>query len=155
MFKDMRETMPTNEGNLKGYLERAMNKSRSLGLRSMMNSLEVITVGSYKCSIAPSIEDIKRANKDVFTLPANIENLLKKHYEGKSFSFFICKLTKNGEQHPLGYVHNLLRKDTLFVPTRHDHGDKKGAVFDHYIYSADTTDRTVSGNSVGDIFERT
>lgn len=87
----------------------------------MGSFLPVQSVGSYKCSVAKNLNDLLRIDPSVFQVEDNIRDLLKEHYP-HGFGFLICKLTKSGEQHPLAYITDI-QNETLFVPTRHDHGD--------------------------------
>merc|ERR1711879_709108 len=95
--------------------------------------LEVQACGSYLCSIAAGLHDLRRIDPSVFEVSADIDKLLEKHY-GEDFGFVICKLTDAGKQHPLGYFTEL--RSDFFVPTRHDHGDgEEDPEWDHKIYS--------------------
>jgi len=102
--------------------------------------LEVVKVGSYECSVAENLADIRRIDEAVFKLSANVDKLLAKYYP-EGFGFVICKLTAGGKQHPIGFVHNLMKDGALFVPTRHQHGEEDEeptAHWDHNIYSLNT-----------------
>ena len=91
------------------------------GLKSAVSApaLPVFNVGSYDVSIAETLEDVVRIDESVFTVAPNIQELLREHYE-TGWGFLICKFRESSKKHPLGYVHSL--RDTLFVPTRHEHG---------------------------------
>eukprot|EP01080_Neovahlkampfia_damariscottae_P011717 gene11717-5056_t len=90
--------------------------------------LEVKQVGGYKCSIAENIDDILKINPDVFTLPEDIHELLSKHYS-KGFAFVCCLFDSNIlKTHPIGFVHSVIGKNQLFVPTRHEHGSELSVI---------------------------
>jgi len=104
------------------------------------NSLEVIQVGSYNVSVAKNLSEIKLINTDVFKLADNTYDLLKTHYQ-TGFGFIICAFdpSRNIKPHPIGYVHSV-NENSLFVPTRHKHGEKEENIahWDHLIYSTNT-----------------
>lgn len=86
------------------------------------NMLEVFNVGSYKVSIAHSIEDIKRINTNEFSLLPGCESMLFENYSNPIYGFIICKLNiGNQNYHPFGYSHNLPRNKKVFIPTKHYH----------------------------------
>jgi len=48
---------------------------------------------------------------------------------------------ESARQHPIGYVHDVVKVGKLFVPTRHHHGngsEERKAMWDHKIYSLNT-----------------
>jgi len=101
--------------------------------------LEVKAVGCYNVSVARNLEDLRRIDPSVFKVSPNIDQVLSEHYP-INFAFVICCFdpSKNIAPHPLGYSHDLLGT-SLFVPTRHEHGDKSElAHFDHNIFSLNT-----------------
>lgn len=143
--------------------EKASNKSSKGDSSSECDEeeLEVHEVGAYNVSMAYSLKDLKRAKKDVFKLSPHLGELLKDKYSG-NWGFVLCIFdpTKEVEAHPIGYVHDLLDPNHLFVPTRHEHGVGDGSnneesdetsdetsdedaeplySFDHEIYSLNTT----------------
>ena len=115
--------IPRTRGGTKGFL------SFGMGTDSF---LEVLEVGSFSVSIAYSLADIARANPDVFTLSPEAAATLEANY-ASGFAFVICALRESGKIHPLGYISTF--RDTLFVPTRHEHGsDEDLPEWDHTIY---------------------
>ncbi len=82
-------------------------------------TLPVERVGSYNCTIVPSIEDISRVHQ-LFKLPPNIGELLAKHYA--NFSFLVCLFDRRASGHPIAYVSASMADGSLFVPTMHEHG---------------------------------
>merc|ERR1719336_692721 len=76
--------------------------------------LEVQSCGSYLCSIAAGLNDLRRIDPSVFEVSADIDKLLEEHY-AEDFGFVICKLTDAGQQHPLGYLTDL--RNDFFIPT--------------------------------------
>ena len=87
--------------------------------------LEVVTVGGYRCSIAPGLADIKRSL--AIEVPANIEEVLRDHY-AEGYCFLICQFGGGGDattaikMHPIAYSHDVRPGSGLFLPTRHAHG---------------------------------
>lgn len=83
--------------------------------------LEVHQVGAYRCSLAPSIGDLKRSLE--IELPPNIEAILGEHY-GTGYCFLICQFdaAQNINMHPIAYTHDIAAGGSLFIPTRHAHG---------------------------------
>lgn len=99
--------------------------------------LRVERVGSYNVSVARSLEDLHRIDRDVFVVAPNVASILASHY-GQGFGFIIAGLRDNEKKHPLGYVHDMPADGHLFVPTRHHHhGDEEEAEsdWDHDIFS--------------------
>jgi hypothetical protein len=68
--------------------------SGSLGSRH----LDVVQVGSYMCSIAANLKDLRNIDPKVFQLSTDIGKLLEKHYSD-GFGFVICKLGMGQKQH--------------------------------------------------------
>jgi len=102
--------------------------------------LEVVKVGNYDCSVAENLADVRRVDDGVFKLSENVDKILEKHY-GEGYGFVICQLKAGGRQHPIGYVHDIVKPGELFVPTRHQHGNEReeaNADWDHKIYSLNT-----------------
>ncbi len=85
--------------------------------------LPVQQVGGYKCSVVPTLADMCRINSAVFTLPKDIETLLQTHY-GKGFSFIVCMFERVVNAHPIAYMHMMKSDGTVFIPTRHEHGEE-------------------------------
>ena len=69
-----------------------------------------------------NVDDIRRVNRSVFTLSPTTETTLRKHY-ATGFRFVVAQLKTGGKMHPLAYISSVL-DNTLFVPTRHEHGDE-------------------------------
>ena len=64
------------------------------GKESKERSLSVHKVGSYNVSVASTLEDLRKIDKEVFVVSDNVEELLKKHYfEG--FGFIIAAFRDN------------------------------------------------------------
>lgn len=113
---------------------------------SLSRSIAIVDVGSYQASIVPSIDEFVFLNS-LFKIPENVIEILKKYY-AKNFSFIVCKL-REGEvkYHPFAYYHELLRHNTLFIPTRHHHPHSIGGThveeaisdWDHAFYAANVT----------------
>lgn len=123
-------------------LTKGMSKAASKNVD--YEQLEVIELGAYKVSIAPTARDIRRANKDIFKVSKGTRRVLKEEYDD-GFAFVICMFdsTKEIEPHPIGYVHDVLPSSgKLFVPCKHVHDGKAHNTehFDHVIYSLDAQD---------------
>eukprot|EP01089_Gocevia_fonbrunei_P015827 TRINITY_DN4745_c0_g1_i2.p1 TRINITY_DN4745_c0_g1~~TRINITY_DN4745_c0_g1_i2.p1 ORF type:complete len:316 (+),score=59.13 TRINITY_DN4745_c0_g1_i2:94-1041(+) len=127
--------------------------------REPTDYLEIHSCGSYNVSIARTLPDINRIDPSVFTLSPNVGKVLDKYYS-QDFGFLICCFKENGEKHPLGYIHSLLKtastsESQLFVPTRHEHGheDDTEADWDHEIYSVNTLGKGESGTDIQELRE--
>lgn len=107
-------------------------------LAGKSDTLEVIELGAYKVSVAPTAKDIRRANKDIFKISKGTRKVLKEKYDD-SYAFIICMFdsTKKIAPHPVGYIHDLLSSGEVFVPCVHVHDGKlhREEHFDHMIYS--------------------
>ena len=62
-------------------------------------------------SVAGSLEDLKRIDKDVFVLADNVEEILSHKYNN-GFGFLICVIVKGKKKHPIAYTHSLLSSKT-------------------------------------------
>ncbi len=99
----------------------ARSWSLNFNAKSSNKSLEVFNVGSYKVSLAKSLQDLQRVDKNVFNLSFNCGEMLSKEYSNPIFGFIICKLAKGKEDyHPFGYSHEMI-DNTVFIPTKHYH----------------------------------
>ena len=86
-------------------------------------TLPVTKCGGYLVSVVPSLSDLKRIDVNVFTLPADIEQVLQRHYT-EGFGFVVCTFQKGETKgHPIAYTHSLTNDGKLFIPTRHEHGE--------------------------------
>lgn len=102
----------------------SMNSVDSFG----MKSLKVIDVGSYKVSLAKSLNDLNRVNRNVFDLSEGLANILKRDYSNQHFGFIICKLARGNESyHPFAYSHDIFNQK-VFIPTKHYHDDSRRTV---------------------------
>lgn len=117
IFKDLNGVFMSTE---------RMSYSLTNSFSGQTNPLEVFDVGSYKASLALSVQDILRVNTDVFKLSKECYTLLSSEYP-TDFGFIICKLkTGNSEYHPFGYSHTVLDPRAIFVPTKHFHAHSSG-----------------------------
>eukprot|EP01089_Gocevia_fonbrunei_P015826 TRINITY_DN4745_c0_g1_i1.p1 TRINITY_DN4745_c0_g1~~TRINITY_DN4745_c0_g1_i1.p1 ORF type:complete len:313 (+),score=55.49 TRINITY_DN4745_c0_g1_i1:94-1032(+) len=131
--------------------------------REPTDYLEIHSCGSYNVSIARTLPDINRIDPSVFTLSPNVGKVLDKYYS-QDFGFLICCFKENGEKHPLGYIHSLMKTDStsdegqLFVPTRHEHGhdteDETEGDWDHEIYSVNTLGASEAGTDINELKEK-
>jgi hypothetical protein len=114
---------------------RAATKGQAAGVAAPPQAyLEVKQVGDYKVSFAPSSVDLERADPRVFKLSRRLKDVLTAHYPKDQFGYVIYKQKDGGAMHPLAYRHAIREKDTLFVPTRHEHGHAGPPDWDHFIY---------------------
>jgi len=94
--------------------------------------LEVYDIGSYKVSLAKSIDELKRVNANVFVLSKGLDEILKKHYSNPIFGFIICKLSEGNEKyHPFAYSHEITQ-EKVFIPTRHYHDENINNFYNNY-----------------------
>lgn len=94
--------------------------------------LEVYDIGSYKVSLAKSLDDLKRVNTNVFVLSKGLDEILKKHYSNSIFGFIICKLAEGNEKyHPFAYSHEITQ-EKVFIPTRHYHDENINNFYNNY-----------------------
>lgn len=84
--------------------------------------LPISQVGGYQCSLAQSIDQMKLVDPSVFTLPENIEIVLREHY-ATGYAFAVCIFSGDVAAHPIGYISERDTNGRLFIPTRHEHGD--------------------------------
>jgi hypothetical protein len=104
----------------------------TFGSTENSNWLPVKRVGSYKVSVANSLYELDYMNP-LFQLSSDVKKTLAKQYS-KNFGFVICMFNASLKAHPIAYISDTLPKGTMFVPTRHEHGDDKPAKFDHTVY---------------------
>lgn len=105
--------------NLDDLIPKTKSRGVSRG-RNMDMSLDIVDVGSYQCSVAHSVDDLKRIKRAFFELPDHCyEFLADKYPEG--FGFLVCKLRRNAVYHPLVYKTAMSPDRRMFVPTMHYH----------------------------------
>jgi hypothetical protein len=128
------------------------SRSRFAGSSQSEGKLAVVKVGSYDCSVAKNLGDLRKIDETVFKVSSNVDEVLGKHYSS-GFGFLICKLRAEGKQHPIAYITETAKDGEMFVPTRHEHGDKeeKKPHWDHYIFSSNTTDSKVAGATAAEM----
>lgn len=149
LFNNLDKLFPKLKHNKPAYSGNAKAKSKASD-EEAEEELEVHNVGAYVVSIVPSIRDIIRLNKDVFTISISVEELLHRKYD-TNFAFIICAfdITKGIDPHPIGYVHDALSPTELFVPCKHEHGDgdTKTEHFDHTLFSIGTIPHEFGGRT--------
>lgn len=117
----------TDFQNFFAYVEevfQAPTRSLSFGTKGMNyddDCLVVHDIGSYKVSLAPTIDDLDRLDPEVFTVSKAAKNALRASQDGHEGGFVVAVLTQSGEYHPLAYTSTIV-DGKLFVPTRHEHG---------------------------------
>lgn len=138
------ESSIMNYKTLFNDINKSFRKTTLELLRSIRTheTLKIYDIGSYKVSIANSVQDIMNLDKTFFSNPEELYEVLQDEYL-YPFGFLVCAL-KEGESayNPLAYSHSIW-KDQLFVPTRHYHpGDMSGnnlysftQDWDHKIFS--------------------
>jgi len=137
-FDKLSKCFPKLERMTKSKGRMAVSKGISKG--EDFDELEIVDLGAYKVSIAPTARDIRRANKDIFKVSKGTRKVLKAEYDD-GYAFVICMFdtSKEIDPHPIGYIHDRLPSGHLFVPCKHVHDGKehKKEKFDHVIYSLD------------------
>jgi len=106
-------------------------KVKGLGTRSFVSMnfsadsahLEVKRAGSYRYSIVPSTRDFNRLDQDIFSykMTPEVKDLLCTHYH-TGYSFLVCIIDQGAQYKPIAYVHDMMKGNRLFIPTRHFHG---------------------------------
>lgn len=119
------------------YVEAFVERSRSFGTkglsRGLDDDLEVLRVGNYDVSVVPTVDDVKRLNRNVFEVSPDTEAVLRTEYS-VGFAFLVAQLRESGKFHPLAYLSPVVG-DKMFVPTRHAHGPERGLPkWDHLIF---------------------
>ena len=109
-------------------------QSRGFGMsKGISRSLEVQRVGNYDVSVVPTVDDVKRLNRNVFEVSPDTEAVLRTEYP-VGFAFLVAQLRESGNFHPLAYLSPVVG-GKMFVPTRHAHGPEKGLPkWDHLIF---------------------
>ena len=147
LFDDLKKSVTSIYRESPTYNTRSFSLSASLSPR---DTLEIIAHGSYLVSIAPTLEDLLRLNRNVFDLTPEVFHFFGKNYN-REFSYICCVLKKGSEAYePLCYSHPLHSSGKLFVPTLHYHKhDEKvyteSADWDHSIYSVGTEEKANRG----------
>jgi hypothetical protein len=89
----------------------------------VQEKLVVQQVGSYKVSIAQSLDDLDRLQFETFNLSSHIKKLLQKEYPA-NFGYVVAIIDADKSFHPIAYTHDLWNNE-LFVPTLHHHEHKE------------------------------
>lgn len=119
--------------NLESYFKVSAKGGAPLGwTRSADGGLAVQRCGPYRYSVVPGVADFDRVS-NVFQLDANVDALLRAEY-ASGFSFLVCIIDASAAFEPIVYKHRMLNGTTLFLPTKHEHGDGT-ADWDHEIYA--------------------
>lgn len=107
--------------------------TNSYGAKGISQSpLAIYDIGSYKVSLAHSLEDLKRVDTTVFELSKGLDETLKKYYSNPIFGFIICRLADGNEKyHPFAYSHNIAG-GKVFIPTRHYHDENISFFYNNY-----------------------
>lgn len=88
--------------------------------------LECKVVGDYIISFAASVNDLVRANPNVFHFKVvDFMNVLKNNYPENKFGYIIAQLSSTADKrsfHPLAYTYEVNNANSsMFVPTLHIH----------------------------------
>ena len=114
------------------------SKLESLSTAASTKRLEVVQVGSFEASFAPTVGDFERLDER-FRLSPNAFKQLPPLY--RDFGFAVFKL-KPGEHkvHPMAFSFPTALPSRLFFPTVHIHDGKvhDKARFDHVLYCQST-----------------
>ena len=114
-------------------MKKSLDYTNSYGTdESFKRTLEVYDIGSYKVSLAHSLQDLKRIDTTVFELSKGLADILEKNYSNPVFGFIICKLAEGNEKyHPFAYSHNIA-SEKVFIPTRHYHDENINSHYNNY-----------------------
>lgn len=119
---------------------------------SLNSTLKVYDVGSYKVSIANSLDDLCKVNTNVFELSDGLRNELKKTYSNPVFGFIICKLSQGKEKyHPFAYSHQIAN-GKVFIPTKHYHEHNKNINNFYNNFRNDELNKTFNGYNADGTF---
>lgn len=108
-------------------------------------SIQVVRVGSYRCSVARNIADLARIDTEQLgTLPPGLVALLQRTYGGRNIGYVVARLDAaiNGTYEPLCYSY-ISPDGTALMPTLHYHKHADGtedtdtADWDHTLLLAD------------------
>lgn len=121
--------------------------TRGLGPKSAPHRLPlpIERIGSYDVSIAHSLADLDRLDWSTFDLDPALAELLGQHY-AQGFGFVVAKIVPDKPARPLAFSCSKAADGSLFVPTRHYHGDpnpQDSSVvdWDHTIYVCNGVER--------------
>ena len=110
------DRLTVTRGNTFGFGDSYSLQSKSV------QTLEVFQAGSYKYSIAPSLDQLNNFNSMVFSfeLSNELKEYLQLYYKDGPFSYLILQLDKSADYHPFCYLHPIAF-NRMFIPTRHFH----------------------------------
>lgn len=129
-YKDFFSDCERSFFNMKKSLGSFTNSFGTDGI--LEKKLDVYDIGSYKVSLAHSLNDLKRVDTGVFELSTGLEEMLQKHYSNPVFGFIICKLAEKKEKyHPFAYSHNIASQK-VFIPTKHYHDENNNSQYNNY-----------------------
>ncbi len=121
----------------KSFKEQNRSFGATNSLEATPQSIPIINIGSYACSLVNNINEFNILNKETFgTINNSIISMLNQY---NNCGFLVCKIRK-GEinYHPIAYTNNLTDSKELFIPTIHVHGNvqeqNKLHEFDHRVY---------------------
>jgi hypothetical protein len=126
------------------HLEQSMIKQKRymLEIGCMTRSvLPVLSIGSYRVSIVPTVDAFSRLDSRIFSLPPDLEHLMGMKYSHLPFGFLCCVLKAGVQDYePLAYSHKMWKPNMLFIPTLHYHPgeDSVKADWDHEVYTLRT-----------------
>lgn len=125
----------------------------SLGLQTK-GYLQVNRAGSYRYSVAKSLEELNRVDPTVFQINSEVLTKLLMSYETLNFGYLVCIIDENVDYSPFAFVCDLPNNKQLYVPTKHYHTHSSNEAnknnsfaddWDHEIYCMDT-DNAMDGN---------
>lgn len=101
--------------------------------------LPIHSCGAYQYSVVPTLSAFAGLKYEHFGLdepaPGFLANL--RDYYGNNYGYLVCIYTKEGEIPPVAFMHPMLPRSRLFVPTMHSHhGEMRETTgdWDHDIY---------------------
>lgn len=106
--------------------------------KESMSRLEIIDVGSYRVSLAPSFNDLERINNDVFILSDGLKEKLRTDYREDFWGFIVFVLAKDSkEYHPFAFSHDIIN-NAIYIPTKHYHDNSMSTDYRERISSIDS-----------------
>lgn len=105
----------------RGYGVTLSTNSFNFSADGIKKTIAIQTVGSYRVSVVPSINELENIDENIFVLSDGLKNILAEHYNGVEWGFIVFVLaTDRKEYHPFAWSHNLLNGQ-IYIPTRHYH----------------------------------
>jgi hypothetical protein len=118
------EKYPDFFDTLEGFFtDRMRGGSSSQAKQEKSASLTIHSCGAYVYTVVPNLAAFAGLNYERFGLvePSRIFLECLRAYYGNSYGYLVCIYTKEGEIPPVAYLHPMLPRGRLFIPTMHSH----------------------------------